>query len=160
MTLFGRWRFLSGRGLRRCERAKSLMKQGRRELLLTSAYLPGQMKWKAGTAVITWMPFPRGLAIWLVDTVGVHTAWVDVPQDRLESAVEIFARLCADPLSDTSLIDKEGRQLYQWMLQPVSELLHGATTLVIEPDERLERYPLSGIEVTSRGIFRGSLLHH
>ena len=114
--------------------------------LLPSAYLPGQMKWKAGTAVITWMPFPRGLAIWLVDTVGVHTAWVDVPQDRLESAVEIFARLCADPLSDTSLIDKEGRQLYQWMLQPVSELLHGATTLVIEPGEGLNAIPFQALK--------------
>ena len=113
------------------------------------AAFSGQMKWKAGTAVITWMPFPNGLAIWLVDAAGVHSAWVDVPEDRLDSAVEMFARLCADPLSDRSLLDKEGRQLYQWLVQPVSASLHDLTTLVIEPDSRWNAIPFQALKAQS-----------
>jgi CHAT domain-containing protein len=104
------------------------------------------MKFQTGTALITWMPFPSGLAIWLVDGTGVHTAWVGVSQDSLDRAVDAFARLCADPLSDQSLIDKQGRQLYQWLLQPVNAFLHGATTLVIEPDARLNSIPFQALK--------------
>ena len=114
--------------------------------LPTFAYLPSQTKFQTGTALITWMPFPSGLAIWLVDTTGVHTARVDVSQDNLDRAVETFARLCADPLSDPNLIDKQGRQLYQWLLQPVNAFLHGATTLVIEPDARLNAIPFQALK--------------
>jgi CHAT domain-containing protein/cytochrome c-type biogenesis protein CcmH/NrfG len=114
--------------------------------LPASAHLSGQIGLKVGTAVITWMPFPSGLAIWLVDTTGVHSAWVDVSQDRLESVVGTFARLCSDPLSDTSLVDKAGRQLYEWLLEPVSAALRGATTLVIEPGERLNAVPFQALK--------------
>jgi CHAT domain-containing protein/tetratricopeptide (TPR) repeat protein len=125
---------------------KNLMFHDSQQELSTVAYLPGHTKWKTGTAVITWMTSPRGLAIWIVDNTGVHTAWVNVSQDRLENNVEMFARLCADPLSDTNLIDKDARQLYQWLLQPVSGALRGATTLVIEPDGRLNALPFQALK--------------
>jgi CHAT domain-containing protein len=118
---------------------------GNFEKLSTSVYLPEQLRLKTGTALITWMPLQTGLAIWLVDANGVHTAWVDVSQDRLTGAVETFARLCADPLSDTALVDKKSRQLYDWLVKPVSPMLRGSTTLVIEPDGPLNAIPFQAL---------------
>ena len=71
---------------------------------------------------------------------------MDVPQERLASAAGTFARLCADPLSDRSLLDKEGRQLYQWMIQPVSGPSMRATTLVVEADDRLNAIPFQALK--------------
>ena len=71
---------------------------------------------------------------------------MDVSQERLASVAGTFARLCADPLSDTSLLDKEGRQLYEWLIQPVSAALQGATTLVVEADDRLNAIPFQALK--------------
>jgi CHAT domain-containing protein len=115
------------------------------EKLAASVYLPEQLRLKPGTALITWMPLQTGLTIWLVDANGIHTAWVDVSQERLEGAVETFARLCADPLSDMTLVDRGSRQLYDWLIKPVSPMLRGSTTLVIEPDDSFNSIPFQAL---------------
>ena len=98
-----------------------------------------------GTAILTWMSFRSGLAIWLVNSSGVHGSWVDVSQDALKDTVQTFTRLCADPLSDTRQLDKQSRQLYNWLIKPVSAELTGLQTLIVEPDEPLNSIPFQAL---------------
>ncbi|MGC2400926.1 MAG: CHAT domain-containing protein [Acidobacteriaceae bacterium] len=114
--------------------------------LSTSPYSTGTLKLEPGTALLTWMSFSHGLAIWLVDATGLHTAWVDVPQEKLEAAAHTFGRLCADPSSDRSLIDQQGRRLYEWLLEPVSASLKNITTIVLEPDTLLNIVPFQALK--------------
>lgn len=122
--------------------------------LPTSAYSPGALKLKPGTALLTWMSFRSGLAIWLVNAGGLHTAWVNVPQERLETAAHAFARLCADPSSDTTSLDQEARRLYGWLLEPVNPALQNITTIVLEPDGFLNAIPFQALK-TQTGEYLG-----
>jgi CHAT domain-containing protein/cytochrome c-type biogenesis protein CcmH/NrfG len=125
--------------------------------LSTSPYSPGTLKLEPGTALLTWMAFSHGLAIWLADTSGVHTAWVDVPQEKLEAAAHTFARLCADPTSDSGLIDQQGSRLYKWLVEPVSPALKNITTIVLEPDTPLNTVPFQALKTTT-GEYLGDRL--
>ena len=119
-----------------------------------AAYSPAHLRLKPGRALLTWMSFRNGLTLWLLDDRGVHMVWVKTPQEELETTAQSFARLCADPSSDTTLIDQEGRRLYTWLVQPVRDALRNVTTLVIEPDDLLNTVPFRAIK-TATGEYLG-----
>ena len=72
-----------------------------------ATYSPTSFKRQPGAALLTWMSFPAGLTLWLVDDEGVRSTWVNISHEELKSHAQSFARLCADPSSDTTLIDAE-----------------------------------------------------
>jgi CHAT domain-containing protein len=99
-----------------------------------------------GRAVITWASLPDGLAVWLLDSNGVHFSWLNVSAALLRATVNRFTRLCADPFSDINAIDRDAHQLYDWLIRPMETNLKGTNRLVIEPDESLTLVPFQVLE--------------
>ena len=109
-------------------------------------FLPQEHALKPGEGVITWASLPDGMALWLLDSDGVHFAWQNVSSSLLRTTINRFARLCADPSSDRTAIDHDGRQLYDWLIRPVGERLEHLARLVIEPDEPFTLIPFQALK--------------
>ncbi|MBV8438476.1 MAG: CHAT domain-containing protein [Silvibacterium sp.] len=112
----------------------------------TSVLPPQEYRLKPRDAVITWASFPDGLAVWLLDSNGVHFSWVNVTAELLRVTISRFARLCADPSSDPIAIDRDAHQLYGWLIQPVEAKLEDSGRLVIEPDGPFTLVPFQALK--------------
>jgi CHAT domain-containing protein/tetratricopeptide (TPR) repeat protein len=108
-----------------------------------------------GTAVLTWALFPSGVNVWLYDANGVYSAWTYVSLNELRKTVDRFARLCADPSSDSVEISRDGRQLYEWLVRPVASKLETSVILTVEPDDFLNKVPFSAL-MTEDSSYWGS----
>jgi CHAT domain-containing protein/cytochrome c-type biogenesis protein CcmH/NrfG len=101
---------------------------------------------KPGAAVLSWISFPSGLAVWLWDGKAAKLAWVDVSEEKFKTTITRFARLCADPESDRSLLERDARQIYSWMVQPFGSELSGIATLIVEPDDFVRPIPFQALQ--------------
>ncbi|QNI31738.1 CHAT domain-containing protein [Alloacidobacterium dinghuense] len=131
--------------------------QGKSSSGLTSVFAPREYALKPGDAVITWASLPNGLAVWLLDSNGVHFSWVNVSAASLLATVTRFTRLCADPSSDPNAIDRDAHQLYDWLVRPVETNLKGSARLLVEPDESLTFIPFQALKAPD-GRYLGDLL--
>jgi CHAT domain-containing protein/tetratricopeptide (TPR) repeat protein len=91
--------------------------------------------------VISYATFREGIAIWLYDDRGIFYRWVALPQTALSDTVLKLTRLCADPTSDLSELNRASRELYKSLIQPLEEYLDTNRTLLFEPDEILNGLP-------------------
>jgi len=123
-----------------------LVRQNSYPLGSTFAFPPREYALQAGDAVITWASLPNGLAVWLLDSKGLHFSWLNLSAALLRVTANRFTRLCADPLSDTKAIDRDAHQLYDWLIRPVETNLKGTRRLVIEPDESLTLVPFQALK--------------
>ena len=112
----------------------------------TSFFPPLGYTLNPSDAVITWASLPSGLAVWLVNRNGVHFSWVNVTARSLSATVTRFTRLCADPSSDRTAIDRDAHQLYDWLIRPMETSLGGSVRLVIEPDDPLTLVPFQALK--------------
>ena len=124
---------------------------------LTPFFAPREYTLKPRDAVITWASLSNGLAVWLLDSNGVHFSWVNVRAASLLATVTRFTRLCADPLSDPNAIDRDAHQLYDWLIRPVETNLNGSARLLIEPDGPLTFIPFQALKAPD-GRYLGDLL--
>ncbi len=95
--------------------------------------------------VVSFASFPTGLAIWVSDDRGITARWVTVPSETLDAVARRFQRMCSDPSSDTGLLERDSRQLYDWLIAPVLANLERKRTLVLEPDGVLFQVPLQAL---------------
>jgi CHAT domain-containing protein/cytochrome c-type biogenesis protein CcmH/NrfG len=100
---------------------------------------------KPGAVVLSWISFPSGLAVWLWDGKEAKLAWVDVSEETLKGTLTQFARLCSDPGSDRSALERDARQIYSWMVAPFESELKGVTTLNVEADETVSPIPFQAL---------------
>jgi CHAT domain-containing protein len=94
---------------------------------------------------LTYVELKDGLAIWVYDDRGVEFKLVPLVTNQLEQTSRRFGRLCSDPREDISLLGKEGRQLYDWLIAPVRSLLSPSRILWIEPDGALSDLPFGAL---------------
>ncbi len=106
----------------------------------------GSFQLKPGAAVLSWISFPSGLAVWLWDGKEAKLAWVDVSEATLKGTLRQFARLCADPASDRGVLDRDARQIYRWVVQPFASQLKGVASLVVESDETVSSIPFQALQ--------------
>ncbi len=120
-----------------------------------SAYAPDRLHVPGGAAILSWIAFPSGLAVWLDDDQGPTLVWENVPSDQLDATVARFAARCADPASDPRLLHSDARRLYSWLLRPFQSRLQHATTLIIESDPSITAVPFPALE-TPDGRYLGA----
>jgi CHAT domain-containing protein len=56
-----------------------------------------------------------------------------------------FTNECSNPRSDLTALKRDGRTLYDWLIEPVKESLDVSRTLTIEPDGLITQLPLQAL---------------
>lgn len=97
-------------------------------------------------AVLSWISFPSGMAVWLWDGKNAQMAWAPVSAETLKTTLAQFIRLCSDPTADQHLRERDGKLIYTWMLAPFSAKLGAVSTLFVESDETLQQIPLQALQ--------------
>jgi CHAT domain-containing protein/cytochrome c-type biogenesis protein CcmH/NrfG len=105
--------------------------------------------------VISFAILPSGVAAWAFDDRGVNFAWVRAPEEELTRRTKRFAHLCANPSSNLTKLQQEGRNLYDLLLAPFEQQLQATRLLILEPDSVLSEVPWSAL-VDPRGEYLGS----
>jgi CHAT domain-containing protein len=87
-----------------------------------------------------------GLAIWIFDSKGVHSQWVNVSQESLERVARRYSENCSDSATSASEIDRDGEQLYTWLIRPIEGFLPPQRLMVIEPDGPIGLIPFQALK--------------
>ncbi|MFN0167402.1 MAG: CHAT domain-containing protein [Bryobacteraceae bacterium] len=92
--------------------------------------------------LLAYAVFRDGLSIWLLRE-GVNTQqWVTIPRARLDSLIDRYTRLCADPQSSTAVIARDGRQLFELLIAPIAGQLRDGESVLVEPDGEIGSVPI------------------
>src|SRR5262249_21568724 len=119
----------------------------RRELDLT-ALLPRL----DSEVVLSYVLSPVGnLSVWVLGDGAIECRRLSVRMEQLEPVARRFLRQCADPKSALSALQRDGRQLYDWLSGPVAHRLKPGRLLVIEPDGPIGAIPLQALMDPERG---------
>ncbi len=110
--------------------------QVRRETFLTYAVLPG------------------GISAWLFDDRGIHGTRLVPRPEELETTAQRFLRGCANPASDRKALERDSRQLYDWLVAPLAALLQPGRVLVVEPDGAVGTVPIQALLDEHSGLRR------
>ena len=97
--------------------------------------------------VLVYLPTPKRLLIWVIDERGVTGKQVLIAEEELQRLGQRFSEQCGNPNSDLATLQKNARQLYALLINPISDRLpKGDThTLVIETDQAIANIPLSAL---------------
>jgi CHAT domain-containing protein/predicted negative regulator of RcsB-dependent stress response len=88
---------------------------------------------------------PAGVVAWMFDDRGVEGHRLHVKPEELETVASRFLRECSDPGSGAESVQRDARQLYDWLVAPLAIHLDPARTLVIEPDGALAAIPMAAL---------------
>jgi CHAT domain-containing protein len=88
---------------------------------------------------------PVGVVAWSFDNRGVEGRRLQVKPEELEAVASRFLRECSDPGSAAQAVQRDARQLYDWLVAPLAQRLDPARTLVIEPDGPLAAIPMQAL---------------
>jgi CHAT domain-containing protein/tetratricopeptide (TPR) repeat protein len=105
--------------------------------------------------VISFASLPSGAAAWAFDDRGVNFSWLAASNEDLAAHIRRFEHLCADPYSDLSVLQQEGRSLYNFLLGPFERYLEPGRLLILEPDTVFNNVPWLAL-VNSREQYLGS----
>jgi CHAT domain-containing protein len=94
---------------------------------------------------LTYAVLPDGPVVWLFDDRGVEGRRLTVSGEELETVASRFLRECAEPLSDRQTVQRDARQLYDWLVAPIADRLDRARTLVVEPDGVIGAIPMQAL---------------
>ncbi|SPE35325.1 conserved hypothetical protein [Candidatus Sulfopaludibacter sp. SbA6] len=94
---------------------------------------------------LTYAVLPGGPVAWLFDDRGIEGWRLDVKLEELETVASRFLRECAEPTSDRRAVQRDSRQLFDWLLAPIGHRLDPARTLVIESDGATGAIPMQAL---------------
>ena len=94
---------------------------------------------------LTFAELPGGLVAWLYDDRGITGRRLDVRPEDLGTVASRFLRECADRGSDRKALQRDARQLYDWLIAPLADRLDPSRTLVIEPDGAVGTIPVQAL---------------
>jgi CHAT domain-containing protein len=94
---------------------------------------------------LTYVMLPGGPVAWLFDDSRIEGWPLKVRTDELETVASRFLRECAEPGSDRQALQRDARQLYDWLVAPLASRLDPARTLVIEPDGAVGAIPIQAL---------------
>jgi CHAT domain-containing protein/tetratricopeptide (TPR) repeat protein len=103
-----------------------------------------------GTLLLSYATFPEGTEVWAYDGKQVHGLWLPGSSDRILQIVRRFREDCSDPASDPNAVLIEGRELYDFLVEPAAEWIKGRSRLIVETDSSLESIPFEAL-VDKRG---------
>jgi CHAT domain-containing protein/cytochrome c-type biogenesis protein CcmH/NrfG len=121
-----------------------------------AAFRPERLGFDSDRGLLTWISLPGTLTIFYLDKDGLHTATDRIRSDELASVARRLLRLCADPSSDREALNRDSRQLYDWLIQPVAPYVERANVLIIEPDDSFGPIPFQAL-MTPGGRYLGDM---
>jgi CHAT domain-containing protein len=83
--------------------------------------------------------------VWLFDDRGIETQRLNISAKDLETAASRFLRECAEPGSDLQPLQRDARQLYDWLVAPLAGRFDPSRTLVVEPDGAIGQIPIQAL---------------
>jgi len=92
------------------------------------------------TALISYILLKDSIAAFVIHDGNLRLATLALPVD-LEALALRFLEGCADPSSNSDLLNAQGRRLYNLLVAPLQSDLQDATALRIEADGILDRVP-------------------
>jgi CHAT domain-containing protein/tetratricopeptide (TPR) repeat protein len=95
--------------------------------------------------VLSYAELDGRILAWAFDDVGIQDFVLDADPPKLRAESERFRRLCSDPSSDLAAVHASGRQLYDWLIQPVRHRLRGGRSLVVESDDFVANLPIQAL---------------
>ncbi len=94
---------------------------------------------------LTYAILPSGIVAWVFDDRGIEGRQLTVKQEELDAVATRFLRECADPLSSQQALNRDARQLYDWLVAPLAYRLDSTRTLVVEPDGAIGAIPMQAL---------------
>ncbi len=88
---------------------------------------------------------PGGIVAWVFDDRGIEGRQLMVKPEALELVAHRFLRQCADPGSNREDLERDAKQLYDWLVAPLSHHLDPRRALVVEPDGAIGAIPLQAL---------------
>ena len=85
-------------------------------------------------AFLIFAMLPGGPVVWVLDSRGMESRRLNVKPEDLQAVASRFLWECADQASAMAWIQRDARQLYEWLVAPLAARLASSATLVIEPD--------------------------
>ena len=96
-------------------------------------------------ALISYVIFDDGIAIWVYDSAGLESRWVPLAKGRITGLGKEFGEHCSDPSSDLQNLRREASELYQSIFLPIEPFLENHRHLLIEPDGVLNSVPFEAL---------------
>jgi CHAT domain-containing protein len=103
---------------------------------------------------LTYAVLPGGITAWLYDNRGIDGKRLVPKPDELEITALRFLRECADPTSDRKALERDSRQLYDWLVAPLAHRLEPGRVLVVEPDGAVGAVPMQAL-LDERSVYLG-----
>ena len=94
---------------------------------------------------LTYAVLPGRITAWLFDDRGVHGIRLVPKPEELEITAQRFLRECSNPASDRKALERDSRQLYDWLVAPLAAHLNPGRVLVIEPDGAVGAVPIQAL---------------
>jgi len=97
-------------------------------------------------SLLSYVVLPGGVVAWLIDSQGIEGRQIAVTPEDLERVTLRFLRECADSDSDLTMLRRDGRQLYDWLVAPLAHRLNSSRgTLLIEPHGAVGAIPFQAL---------------
>jgi CHAT domain-containing protein len=96
-------------------------------------------------SLLTLVPFPDGIGIWLSDDRGISFRKVPLNVADLEHKIHHFHSLCSRPESDEREIRNYGKELYGLVIAPIAGSLDPRRVLLIDADDSLSNLPFQAL---------------
>jgi len=95
--------------------------------------------------VLSYAEGADGLLAWAFDNRGIRSRWVAVPKSELVRHIEHFEQQCSSPTSRLDALEREGHNLYGWLIEPFSDMLDPGRELVVEADDLIASVPFEAL---------------
>jgi CHAT domain-containing protein/tetratricopeptide (TPR) repeat protein len=103
---------------------------------------------------LTYAMLPGGITAWLFDDRGIHGMRLVPKPEELAITAQRFLRGCANPVSDRKSLERDSRQLYDWLVAPLAPRLEPGRVLVVEPDGAVGAVPVQAL-LDERSVYLG-----
>lgn len=103
---------------------------------------------------VVYAVLPGGVTAWLFDNRGIDGKRLAPKPEDLEITAQRFLRECADSGSDRKALERDSRQLYDWLVAPLAGRLDPGRVLVIEPDHAVGAIPMQALQ-DERSVYLG-----
>jgi CHAT domain-containing protein len=94
------------------------------------------------TALVEYFLTPDAIYLWLIDSENITSKKVEIREEQIDLTVKQFREAIQANLSS----DREGKELYQWLILPVEKELRRVRHLVLVPHNILHYLPFSALQ--------------
>jgi len=107
--------------------------------------------------VLTVVILSDRVAMWNYDNRGIDFRWLPISARELQRTIKQFREDCSDSKSDSELMRRRARTLYDWLILPIAPRLDASRALIAELDGPLGDLPMQAL-MSASGSYLGDAL--